>query len=69
MPYTHSKPTKDPFNPDFVKPLTFEEAYPKSTKEYLRVRAFSMCIKIKYVYIYSCVCVTGYRVYIYQHTH
>ena len=36
--HTHSKPTKDPFNPDFVKPLTFEEAYPKSTKEYLRVR-------------------------------
>lgn len=32
-----SKPTKDPYNPDFIRPLTFEEAYPKCTKEYIPV--------------------------------
>lgn len=33
-----SKPTKDPYNPDFIRPLTFEEAYPKSTKEFIKVK-------------------------------
>lgn len=33
----YSKPTKDPYNPDFVRPLTYEEAYPRSTQEYIKV--------------------------------
>ena len=28
-----SRPTKDPFNPEFYEPFTFEEAFPSSTKE------------------------------------
>lgn len=47
LPGPHSKPTKDPFNPDFVKPLTFEEAYPRSTKEYTKVCVcLSLCMDV-----------------------
>lgn len=47
-----SKPTKDPYNPDFIRPLTFEEAYPKSTKEFIKVREMRYDIVINYV----CLC-------------